>query len=93
MEVLSVWLMIMTFAVAAFFIESKGPGVLFLQREVIGSSRELLISVTLKTFSYFLAKFTKMWRKESAEINTERFRCFLSHGDQHILENSYIPQN
>lgn len=56
----SVWLMIVTFSVAAFFTESKSPGVLFLRREVRGRSREHLISVTLKTFSYFLAKFTKM---------------------------------
>lgn len=42
-----------------FVIQSKSPGVLFLQREVRGSSRGHLISVTLKTFSYFLAKIDK----------------------------------
>lgn len=36
MGILSVWLMVMTFAIAAFFVQSKSPGVLFLQKEVMG---------------------------------------------------------
>lgn len=45
--------------------------------------REHLTSVTLKTFSYFLAKFMK--GKKITEINAKRFRNFLSDSDQSLL--------